>query len=346
MQWRMSVIIRWLMVVVVSCPGFAFADDGPQILKMARDAFEYGDFARTARTLGGQATRDRFPLEADRIEAYRLLGLSYFYMFKKKPSDQSLKASAQEAFFDLLKQNPDFELDPFYTPPEAVSFFDQVRRDNETYLDPIRTRRQSRLREQKLEDDARREAERRRREEQLTIPQAPQLIIERELERPSFLVAMMPFGVGQFQNNDTRTGIAFLSGEIVSAALSIISWSLIELMRDPESGRYSSELYGYANTLQSIKYWSAGTFYGLWLVGAVHAGVRFEPVRVVREGTVDLPSAAPLGPLTPRMLEQQEALFPALRARPQSETPPTPQLLDAPAIEPGADDAPQGADDL
>lgn len=330
MRWQAGVIIRWLMLVAMTFPGFAFAENGPQVLKSARDAFEYGDYARTARTLGGQATRDRFPLEADRVEAYRLLGLSYFYLFKKKPSDSSLKANAQEAFFDLLKQDPDFELDPFYTPPEAVSFFDQVRRDNETYLEPIRTRRLARLREQKLEDDARLEAERRRREELLTVSQAPPIIIERELERPLILVALMPFGIGQFQNNDTRTGIAFLSGELISAALSIVSWSLIELMRDPDSGRYSSELYGYANTLQSVKYWSAGTFYGLWLAGAIHAGVRMEPVRVVREGTVDPPSAAPIGPLAPRTLEPPDPLLPTPRAPPRSETPPAPHILDAP----------------
>lgn len=334
MKWRTSLVVRWLLVAAMACPNIVRADESAQLLKMARDAFEYGDFARTARTLGGQATRARFPLEADRIEAYRLLGLSYFYLFKKKPSDLSLKENAQEAFFDLLKQNPDFELDPFYTPPEAVSFFDDVRRNNEKYLEPIRVRRDARIREQQLEENARLEAERRRREEQFVVPQQPPLIVERELERPLFLAAMMPFGIGQFQNNDTKTGIAFLSGEIISAAISIISWSLIEMMRDPESGRYSPELYGYANTLQSVKYWSAGAFYGLWLAGAVHAGVRFEPVRVVREGTIDPPSAAPNGPLTPRIPETQEPLLP----RPRPEPPPPAQNLPSPESSAGAEE--------
>lgn len=322
---------RLVLLVVLAWAPAVSAADGAQLLKRARDAFEYGDFARAAQTLGGQATRARFPLESDRVEAYRLLGLSYFYLSKKTPSDAKLKAQAQEAFFDLLKQNPDYELDPFYTPPEAVSFFDEVRRQNETYLEPIRRRRHARLREQQLEEEARIEAERRRREE-LQPPAPRTVVIERELERRSLLVAVMPFGLGQFQNDDTRTGLAFLTSEIVAAAVSVLSWTLIELMRDPASGRFSPELYGYATTLQDVKYWSAGAFYALWAAGAIHAGVNYDPVRLVREGTVDTPpSAAPNGPLFPTVLPQPEPLVPG--TRPVSE-PPLP-------AEPGADaDAP------
>lgn len=310
------VLLGATLVVALLLPPLAQADSGQRLLKQARDAFEYGDYARAAQTLGGQATREQFPQEAERIEAYRLLGLSYFYLSKQKPSDPTLRENAQEAFFGLLKQNPDFEFDPFYTPPEAVAFFDSVRRENEPYLEPIRVRRNARLREQQLEEDARLEAERRRREES---PRAEvrTVIVERELERPSFLVAMMPFGVGQFQNGDTRTGLGFLSGQLVSSALSIISWSLIELMRDPESNRYSAELYGYANTLQTIKYWSAGTFYALWVASAIHAGVRFEPLRVIGESTLAPPSAAPNGPLVPRPAPMPEP-WPAESAAPSA----------------------------
>lgn len=307
------------------------AQPSPDLLKQARDAFEYGDYARTVRLLDVGASQP-FAAETDRVEAFRLLGLSYFYLHKKNPTDPAMRTGAQEAFFDLLKQNPDFELDPFYTPPEAVSFFDRVRRDNESYLGPIRERRRARIREQQLEDEARRAAEARRRAEQRENVALRPLVIERELQQSSALVAFMPFGLGQFQNGDTRLGIALLASELVTAAVSMISWGLIEQLRD-SSGRFQAEsAYPLALRLETVKYVSAGLFYSLWVGGALEANLSFVPSKVVRETTLTPPSAAP-----DRALEPPLKLTPATPPTPAPavETPPAPEP--APAPEPDAE---------
>lgn len=261
----------------------ARADSGPDELKRAHDAFEYGDFAKTVELL--QGVPDQVALsESERIEAYRLLGLSSFYLHRT--------AAAQQAMFELLKQDPDYQLDPFYVPPDAVAFFDEVRRRNEPYLAPIRERRRERKQAQAELLARRKEAERRR-----AAPVKPVLIERHEL-RSSALVAWMPFGLGQLQNGSPKLGTALLASEVGAAVVSLGSYLLIEALRSSETGRFSAANYALAQRADTVKWASGGAFYLLWLGGAIEANIDFVPTHDLGE-TAQLPSAAPLGPLSP-----------------------------------------------
>src|SRR5712664_1436228 len=119
----------------------------------ARVTFEYGDYAQASKLLSALVEVGRFESAQLRAEAYRLLGLSLFY--------QGRKGEAYSAFLEYLFLEPDAELDPFYVPPAAVSFFEKVKKEAEPQLAPIRAQRRAEAEARKKV--AAEEAERRRR---------------------------------------------------------------------------------------------------------------------------------------------------------------------------------------
>lgn len=259
----------WLALLLASLP--AVADTSADLLKRGRDAFEYGDFKRTSDVLAGVPESGELT-EAERIEAWRLLGLSHFFLNRIPEADN--------AFFGLLKQNPDYQLDPFFVPPNAVAFFDDVRKRNEPYLAPIRDRRRARIEALEQEERLRVEADRRRREE-LSKPTAP-MIVERRFQESSRLVALMPLGLGQFQNGRPGLGATVMSTQLVAAATSVGAYWLVEALRGP-GGKFAAASYDRAQAADAVKWWSAGLFYALWLAGVIEANVNFVPSRVVGE---------------------------------------------------------------
>src|SRR5206468_2026550 len=95
----------------------------------------------------------------------------------------------------------DAELDPFYIPPGAVSFFNQVKKEAEPRLAPLRA--QKRAEQDVQKKAAAEEAERRRQrelEEERKRLQQISPSIERRVVQHEFWVTMMPFGLGQLQN--------------------------------------------------------------------------------------------------------------------------------------------------
>src|SRR5207249_3885274 len=124
-------------------------------LNRARVTFEYCDYAQASKLLAALLEAGRFDSLQMRAEAYRLLGLSLFY--------QGRKGEAYSAFLEYLYINPDAELDPFYVPPAAVAFFNQVKKEAEPRLAPLRA--QKRAEQDAQKKAAAQEADRRRQRE-------------------------------------------------------------------------------------------------------------------------------------------------------------------------------------
>ena len=246
-----------------------------EAMNRARVTFEYGDYPQASKLLSALVEGGRFESATLRAEAYRLLGLSLIY--------QGRKGEAYSAFLEYLFLDPDAQLDPFVVPPAAVSFFDQVKKEAEPKLAPIRAQKRA-------ENDARRkaaaeEAERRRQREleaerQRLMQLSPS--IERRVVQHEFWVSVLPFGVGQFQNGDRTLGIVLATSMVVTGAMSGGSALLIEELRDPATGRFNDHgpgatPYVTASRLNVIKWASAAVFYSLWAFGAVHAAIHFKP---------------------------------------------------------------------
>ncbi len=201
-------------------------------LRQARANFDYrnyGPAADLAQELIDSRALERTP---DQIETYRILGLSRFF--------QGRTEEARIAFINLLSLDPDFQLDPFYVPPQAVAFFERVRTDNQSLLQPIRERRRA------AQEALRQEEEARARLLNKGPSNVPPQIIREEVERPSTALALLPFGVGQFQNGDTGLGIVFATTEAAAAITSIACYIWVESQRRKGSGFFPSSVYGTA----------------------------------------------------------------------------------------------------
>jgi tetratricopeptide (TPR) repeat protein len=240
-------------------------------MNKARATFEYGDYARAAQMLSALVEAGNFESPALRAEAYRLLGLALFYTGRK--------SEANNAFLEYLYLEPDAELDPFYFPPAAVSFFETVKKEAEPRLAPMRAQR--RAEQEARKKAAAEEAERRRQEDERKRLQTLQPSVERRVVQREFWVTMMPFGIGQLQNGDRTLGISLAVTEVVAVAASAGSALFIETLRDSTTGKFdtrgTASPYVLAQRLNVVKWVGAALFYALWAGGAVHAAIRYQP---------------------------------------------------------------------
>jgi len=261
-------------------------------MRKARSYFEYGDYVSAGKLLTRLIEAGRFESADLRAEAYRLLGLSFFY--------QGNKGEASKAFLEMLYLNPDAELDPFYVPPPAVSYFEQLKKEAEPRLLPLR-------KQHRAEAEARRkialaEAQQRERldleEEQRRLAMVAPAVEKRVVQR-EFWVSLLPFGVGQIQNGDRTLGIALATSETIAGATSAGSALLIEGLRDQSTGKFGPSVYPLAQRLDLAKWIGAGIFYGLWLGGAIHAAVNYQsetqlPDRLISQSPLAHPPQDPL----------------------------------------------------
>jgi hypothetical protein len=242
-----------------------------EAMNRARVTFEYGDYPQASKLLSALVEKGRFESPTLRAEAYRLLGLSLFY--------QGKKGDAYSAFLEYLYLEPNAELDPFYVPPAAVSFFDQVKKEAEPKLAPIRAQRK--VQEEARQKTATEEAEKRRQREleeerRKLLDLTPS--VEKHVVQREFWVSVLPFGVGQFQNGDRSLGVALATAEVITGAASAGSALLIEELRDNQTGKFTSEsTYNQAKVLNVVKWVSGGLFFALWAGGAIHAAIHFQP---------------------------------------------------------------------
>jgi hypothetical protein len=175
----------------------ALALTGPsEEFQRGRTAFLRGEYQRAIKTLTPLLYPElRLESEDEVIQAHRLLGVSH--LFEHQP-DQ-----ARVEFRKLLELAPDFRLDALLDPPRVVDFFNDVLREQQSELGDIEARLKKR------------EAEMARRNGQ---------VLERRIERRSFLLNFVPFGVGQFQNQQRRKGWLFFGTEAALAGTSMAAF--------------------------------------------------------------------------------------------------------------------------
>lgn len=99
--------------------GVAFVD-AATALEHARAAYEYGEIDEVVESARPVAEGRLESAPAERAQALRYLGIGLFLTGRRQ--------GAETAFFELLRMRPDTRLDPRTTRPDAVAFFEQVRR--------------------------------------------------------------------------------------------------------------------------------------------------------------------------------------------------------------------------
>lgn len=241
-------------------------------LRRAKDHFEYGEYEEARRVAEALLARNVLAADEHLIDANRIVALSYLYGDRPDRRER-----AQEYFLQLLSIEPDYRLDPFFTPPAAVAFFDQVRQENEERLAPIRQQRRLAKQARAAEEAARR----RFLEERMKEREEAEGGVLRVVERRHLPVVFLPFGAGQFQNGQTGAGIAIASIQMGAGIASIASYLLVERLRQDDGGYAPGDLRA-ARTFDTVKWATAAVFYGAWLYGALDAWAGFEP-EVIQE---------------------------------------------------------------
>ena len=161
-----------------------------------RTAFLRAEYRRAITTLEPLLYPElRLESQDEAVQAHRMLGVSY--LFENQPDH------ARSEFRKLLELAPDFRFDPFLDPPRVVDFFNDVVKEQQDELGDI----ESRLKK--------REAEMARRSSQ---------VLERRIERRSLLINFVPFGAGQFQNQQRRKGWLFFGAETALAVTSVAAF--------------------------------------------------------------------------------------------------------------------------
>lgn len=222
-------------------------------LDLGLQSYDYSDYKQTVELLEPLVKPDAELLDdpVDLVSAYEKLGLSLHYLGKTKESRQ--------VFERLIRFRPDHTLNPALVPPKTMLFFEKIQADLEDEL----AKEREALAKKLADYEASRKAD------QTTT-------VEIDIRRNSRLVAAVPFGVGQFQNEDYGWGVAFLTSELVAVGLSAAFMIGVEQLRNDETGRFLPQDVNQARALQTGQLISAGVALGLIVAGIVHAQYNFE----------------------------------------------------------------------
>lgn len=245
-------------------------------LKRARDRYEFGAYADAAGAVREFLAAQKTLSDADAVEAYRILGLAE-YQLGDRPG-------ARNAFVNLLSHDPDYALDPFLVPPQIVEFFDQVKRDNEAQLAPLREQKRQLAEQQRLAEEAKRKllAE----EQARAGPPAKILRVEEHV----YILNWLPFGAGQFQNGQATKGVVIAVAEAVFGLVNIGAILIHNRIVDDPSRHctvsdptncsnppITDSDRSLLNSIDIVKYVSAGLFWGTYIYGVVDAHLHYVP---------------------------------------------------------------------
>jgi len=195
------------------------------------------------------------------IQGHEMLGLAHYYLGKK--------ASARAVFERLIRRAPEHQLSPVMVPPPAVAFYFDIR---EKLLPEIKQER------------AALEAQRAKERARLLESQTRVVYIEKRLN--SRWIAVMPLGLGQFQNDDPLLGTLFLGSELLSIGLSLSFLYAMEDLRN-ENGRFERSDASQAYFLQQAQLISGGVALGLILLGAGQALWKFKEVGLMKRRVLE-----------------------------------------------------------
>lgn len=216
-------------------------------LQEAREAFLAGQFERSI----GKLTALLYPsprlAEASSLaEAHLLLGVSFFET--KHPE------SAEREFEEALFHDGNLALPANVFSVEVIRFFDAFKAE----LD------------RKAEAAA--ENERLARKQQALNRAFQNLVV---FEKRRYWVNFMPFGAGQFQNEQKKKGLAFFVGEVLSGGATVGIWGY-QVIRYGYRGKVPRDEVDTVKKLQILQIGSGAVFYALVAWGIVDSLSNYE----------------------------------------------------------------------
>jgi len=218
------------------------------------------------------------------LESRKYLGSAYLFVENRE--------GAEEQFALLLRQDPQYELDPLQFPRDVREVFDSVRDDVQADLD--REAREAR-------DRALRRALAAQEREAAMLMRLDRLEelarVETVEVRNSRALALVPFGVGQFRNGHRGFGIFLAATQSFFLVATVASFAvhlnaLRESQRSGEPG-FDEPRWRQAEQASRITNQLSFSILGALVgVGLIDAQVRYVPVRQERRER-ELPEDVP-----------------------------------------------------
>jgi hypothetical protein len=234
----------------------------------ARRNYDRQSYAKAARgfesLVGGAVPRAQNPVV--RLESRKYLGATYLFLERED--------DAREQFRLLLEEDPEYDIDPVAFPEAVVTTFQEVQvqvEEERATQDALDAARLQRERAGELEELI---AQQQRMEalEELASTE----VVEK---RNSRWIAALPFGVGQFQNENKRLGIMFAVTESAFLAASIATFVGHNSLRDEDPSPDQLDRARRVERALRIGNWvSVGALLSFYIAGVVEAEVRFRPV--------------------------------------------------------------------
>jgi hypothetical protein len=189
---------------------------------------------------------------------------------------------AATLFEGLLIERPDYQADPLRVSLEAVDALTDARARVRDKLDALQAEKVRKSQEEK----ARLEAERQKQTQRLALLEA-MASTETVVERHSRWLALVPFGVGQFQNGQSAEGWLFLTGEGLLTTASVVASGLSLYYEERAVSAAQNNNASSLSAYEKLAHWSAITddvlvgALALTMVGGViHAQATFVPEKV------------------------------------------------------------------
>ena len=257
-----------LVVVMMVAFALPVAADELSDFEAARRSYDRQSYEKAARGLeslvGGAVPRARNPVV--RLEARKYLGATYLFLGEDD--------AAREQFRLLLEEDPDYDIDPVAFPEAVVQTFQEVRAQVKEELaekNALEESRKQRERMAELEELIR---------QQQRIQALEELAATETVEKVnSRWIAALPFGIGQFQNENRKLGIMFAVTESAFLAASIATFIGHNSLRDENPAPSELERAERVEKALRIGNWvSVGALLSFYVAGVVEAEVRFRPV--------------------------------------------------------------------
>ena len=257
-----------LVFVLVAAFAQPVAADELSDFESARRNYDKQNYAKAARGLeslvGGVVPRATNPVV--RLEARKYLGATYLFLGKKD--------AAREQFRSLLKEDPDYDIDPVAFPEAVVQTFQEVQKEVSTERareDALAAARRQRERSNEV-DDLIRQQQRVQALEELAAVETVEKVNSR-------WIAALPWGIGQFQNQNRKLGIMFAVTESAFMAASIAMFIGHNSLRDENPAPSEIDRARRVERALRIGNWvSVGAFLSFAVAGVIEAEVRFRPV--------------------------------------------------------------------
>jgi tetratricopeptide (TPR) repeat protein len=257
-----------LVFVLMAAFALPVAADELSDFESARRNYDRHNYAKAARGLeslvGGVVPRAANSVV--RLEARKYLGATYLFLGKSE--------AAREQFRSLLEEDPDYDIDPVAFPEAVVQTFQEVQKEvaaERARKDALEATRRKRERSDEVEELIR---------QQQRIQMLEELAAAETVEKVnSRWIAALPFGIGQFQNEDRKLGIMFAVTESAFLAASIATFIGHNSLRDENPAPSEIERATRVEKALRIGNWvSVGALLSFYVAGVVEAEVRFKPV--------------------------------------------------------------------